>query len=94
MPRVVDEDYNNARKKTGFSKSIRLANTMLRGDRKAARDSIWFGVSPAQIRQFEQANLRRPVCHKDGSVDVDGLFERVATFTDELIRTAGPPSSF
>ncbi len=94
MPRVVDDDYKNARKKTGFEKSIRIANTMLRGDRKAARDSIWLGVSAAEIKQFEQANLRRPVCSKDGSVDINGLFDGVATFSDELVRTAGPPSSY
>ena len=95
MPRVVDDDYNNARKKTGFSKSIRIANTMLRGDRKAARDSFWFGVSAAEIKQMEQANLRRPVCRKDGSVDDRGRFDGgTADFSDELVRTAGPPTSY
>lgn len=93
MPRVVDDDYNNARKRTGFSKSIRIANTMLRGNRQAARESSWFGVSDAEINKFEQANLRRPVCRKDGSVDDRGRYNGgIANFSEELVSTAGPPS--
>ncbi len=42
MPRVVDDDYDNARRKTGFGKSIRRTNTILRGDRKAHNYGIKF----------------------------------------------------
>ena len=92
MPRLVDEDYNNSRKRTDFGKSIRMTNTILRGDRKASRASIyWIGVSYADVKKFELANLGKPVCLANGLIDeIDGSYEWKA----ENVRAAGPPSSF
>jgi len=92
MPRVVDDDNTNNRKKTGFGKSIRRTNTILRGDRKASRAS-WPMATPAGKRQYEAEMAAKPVCTEDGrtrnSLEIDFLM-----FTPEKVRTAGPPSSF
>ena len=58
MPRMVDDDNKNARKKTGFGKSIRRTNTILRGDRKASRGGIyWDGPAAADAKKRDAANL-------------------------------------
>ena len=62
LPRVVDEDYFNTEKKTGFQKSIRRVNKILRGDRDVCAEARvkW-------NKEAMEAMMTSPICNADGT---------------------------
>lgn len=74
LPRIVTDDFDNARRSTAFGMNIHRANTHLRGNRQGLRMLVHVSTSQAEVNRLGNNYAARPLCDSQGRLDEMDFF--------------------